>query len=278
MAFTATTATSAAAWRPDIYTFAPQDVVPILYMQVTTIAGQVQGDAPSVRCAYVDDASAAFVAEGIEIDESEPNLAEVVVYTAKASQLVRLSNEQFSQPETSQQLAASVARAIIRRTDVALLSEADPNPATAPATGLLNVASVVDGGEIADSLDGLVDLISTLQTNLSSPSHIVVGPAGWAELRKLKTAAGWNTSLIGGRRHRQPADVAELACACERRPHRLRRLSPRQKQHRRGGRSNAPHDAYFKRTQLRRRRTWSVGHKAVRPTRLGKFTVTPAGS
>jgi hypothetical protein len=53
--------------------------------------------------------------------------------------------------------------------------------------GLLNVTGTVDGGAVSDSLDALVDLIAILQTNLATPSHILVGPLGWSELRNLKT-------------------------------------------------------------------------------------------
>ena len=78
MAFTATTGNSAKAWAPDVYTFAPADVVPeSLYLQCTTVAGSIDGDEPAVRVAYVDDDSADFVAEADEIDESQPTLAEV---------------------------------------------------------------------------------------------------------------------------------------------------------------------------------------------------------
>jgi hypothetical protein len=61
----------------------------------------------------------------------------------------------------------------------------------------LNTTSVVDGGEVADDLDVLVDLVAALQVNLAVPSHIVIGPPGWSELRKLETAQNNKTSLLG---------------------------------------------------------------------------------
>ena len=46
MPFTATTVNSAAAWRPDLYEFAPADALPeALILQCTTQAGSVEGDA-----------------------------------------------------------------------------------------------------------------------------------------------------------------------------------------------------------------------------------------
>ena len=58
---------------------------------------------------------------------------------------------------------------------------------------------MVDGGDIndGDGLDVLIDLVATLQTNLATPSHLVLCPTAWAAFRKLKTAETFNQSLIG---------------------------------------------------------------------------------
>ena len=112
MPFTATTVNSAKAWAPDLYEFAPADVIPeALILQCTTQAGRIEGDAPSVRVAYVDDDEATFTAEGQVIDGAEPSLSEVLVHTAKITQLVRLNREQYAQEGTADQLSQSVARA-----------------------------------------------------------------------------------------------------------------------------------------------------------------------
>jgi len=56
----------------------------------------------------------------------------------------------------------------------------------------------VDGGVVEDSLDGLIDLVAELQTNLSTPSHILMSPTTWAEFQKLKVGGvSTNQSLIG---------------------------------------------------------------------------------
>src|SRR5437660_12582540 len=110
MAHTATTVNSAKAWAPDITTFAPVDSVPdALILQCSTVSGEVDGDEPTMRVAYVDDDQAQFTAEGSEIPEGDPVLAEVLVHTAKVTQLVRLSNEQWNQANTANQLAQSVS-------------------------------------------------------------------------------------------------------------------------------------------------------------------------
>ncbi len=123
----------------------------------------------------------------------------MLVATGKVSQLVRLSREQWLQEGTAIQLAQSIARAVTRRADLAFVQQAAPTPpALGPSTGLLNVTNVVDGGEVNSSLDTLVDMIATLQTNLSNPTHILLSPTAWAEFRKLKVVgAETNSSLIG---------------------------------------------------------------------------------
>jgi hypothetical protein len=173
MAFTATTTNSAAAWRPDIFEFAPIDIVPdALILRCSTVAGTVEGDAPVARVAYVVDDTAQISVEADAIPESDPVLSERLVHTSKVTQLVRLSREQYQQAGTAGQLATSVARAITRRTNLAFVSENAPTaPAVAPVAGLINTNGLIDGGAIANNLDPLIDLIARLETNLATPSH-----------------------------------------------------------------------------------------------------------
>lgn len=140
MAFTHTTSTSASAWSPDLYEFAPSDAVPdALVLACSTVVGQIEGDAPSVRVAFVDDDEATFTAEGSTIPEAQPELSEVLIHTAKITQLVRLSREQYSQTGTAEQLSQSVSWAITRRGDIAFVGEAAPTaPAVAPVAGVAN--------------------------------------------------------------------------------------------------------------------------------------------
>src|SRR5262249_46739649 len=162
----------------DVVVFAPIDAVPdALLLQCSTVSGVIEGDEPSLRVAYVDDDQAEFVAEGDTIPDANPTLAERLVHTAKCSQLVRLSNEQWYQTNTATQLSQSVSRAITRRADIAFVAEAAPSgPAVAPVAGLVHVPGIVQGGDVAGSLDSLVDLVAQLQDNLSIPSHILVDP------------------------------------------------------------------------------------------------------
>lgn len=90
------------------------------------------GDCPVTRVAFIDDDSATFKAEGAELDEAEPARSEALVYTSKATMLARLSREQFNQPQTAEQIASSVSRALVRKADAALLAQAEPSPVNAP--------------------------------------------------------------------------------------------------------------------------------------------------
>src|SRR4051794_33373793 len=127
MANTETTVTSAKAWSPDLTAVAPDIAVPdALILKTSTVAGNVEGDAPAVRVQYIDDATAGFVAEGAAISESDPNLSEALVYTGKVAQLIRLSREQWSQPNAAELLSRSVARAVTRAANVAYIAQAAP--------------------------------------------------------------------------------------------------------------------------------------------------------
>ena len=89
------TGTTAYPWRPDSTFFAANEVVgDALILQTSTIAGQVDGDQPSVRVALVGDAEyATYIAENAEIPYRKTILNEVVVNTKKLSRLVSLSSE-----------------------------------------------------------------------------------------------------------------------------------------------------------------------------------------
>lgn len=282
MSFTATTPNSAAAWRPDQFTFAPSDVVPqALVLQCSTVAGSVEGDAPSVRCAFVVDDQAGFTAEADPIDEAHPQLAEAVVFTGKITQLVRLSREQYQQTGTAEQVSRSVSRAVVRRADTAFLAEPSPSPALAPAAGVLNWPGIVTGDVVSDSLDSLIDLVATLEDNLAQPTHIVLDPKGWGAFRKLKVGSAYNQSLLGAgtsdaveRLLSLPVlvnvgmsdytglviDASAIVSA----------VGPVQI-------ATSEHE-YFSADQVLVRACWRIGHSVARPERIGRFLISGGGS
>jgi HK97 family phage major capsid protein len=283
MSFTATTVNSAEAWRPDVFEFAAEDIIPeALVLQCTTVGASVEGDSPAVRVAFVDDTTAQLSDEGAEIPESEPDLAERVIFTSKVTQLVRLSREQFMQPQTASQVAASVARSVTRRGDLFFAQQAAPTaPAVSPVAGLANVEGLVNGGHVAADLDVLIDLVATLQQNLAIPSLLLLDPTGWAAFRKLKTGSDRNLSLLGA----GTSDAAALLLSL---PVIVNVAVPE-------GQGfvidkNATMSAvgsllvatsdqhYFNSDSIGVRCTWRFGHTVVRPERVGTFTIGEGGS
>jgi HK97 family phage major capsid protein len=283
MAFTATTPNSAKAWAPDVTTFAPVDAVPdALILQCSTVSGEVLGDEPSLRVAYVDDDQAQFTAEGDAIPEGEPVLAERLVHTAKVTQLVRLSNEQWSQTNTATQLSQSVSRAITRRANLAMVAEVAPTgPAVAPVAGLVNVSGIVNGGAVVANLDRLVDLIAQLEDSLAVPSVILVDPLGWGELRKFKTATSYNQSLLGAGTTDAARMLLSLPVIVDPSvPNYSGIVLDRTAIVSAVGQvkvATSEHQ-YFSSDSVLLRATWRFGHVVVRPDRIGKFTITPEGS
>lgn len=193
------TQNTATAWSPDVTKMSAADVIPdALVLQTSTVAGRIEGDEPALRVAYVDDAPAGFEPEGELIPEVDPGLSETVVHTGKVAQLVRLSREQWHQSGTPDMLSQSMRRAVLTAANTAYIAQEAPTaPAVTPPAGLLNIDGIVAGGAVEADLDVLVDLIATLESNGSRPTHIVVAPDAWASLRKLKQATGSNASLLG---------------------------------------------------------------------------------
>ncbi|WP_127783256.1 phage major capsid protein [Rhodococcus sp. X156] len=194
-----TTRTSSPAWSMDVRGFPAVDVVPdALILQASTVAGAVEGDDVAVRVPYANDATAQFVAEGADIAEADPELAEVVVMTGKVAQLVRVSREQLAQADASTLLTASLSRAVTRAANAAFISQAAPtSPAVTPPAGLLNVAGITNGGAVASNLDTLVDAIAGIEADYGTATHIVCDPTAWASLSKLKSQTGAATALLG---------------------------------------------------------------------------------
>lgn len=278
-----TTNDAAYPWRPDTEFFPAADVVPqALILQASTIGGEVNGDAPSLRVGYINDDDATFTAEGVAPADSDPELAQVVVFTAKIQQTVELSNEQFHQDQTAGNIAASVSRSLVKKADQAFVSQAAPvSPAVAPPAGLLHISGIVAGGTVSDSLDELVDLLAELESNGATPSHIILDPYGWASLRRLKTATGSNQSLVGAgvtdaarmllslpvivNRHVTPGtglvvDSSAIVSA-------VGPVNIATSEH-----------AAFRSDSTVIRATWRIGWNAVRPERIGKFTIAGSGS
>lgn len=277
---TISTVEAASGWAADQYTFAPADLIPdALILQTSTVAGAVDGDDPAVRVAYVkDDPNAAnFIAEAAPITEGDPDLDEVVLHTRKISVLIKVSNEQFGQPQTAAQLAASAARSIVRKADSAYLAQAAPTPpAVAPATGLWNVDDLIEGDPVDGSLDALVDLLAAIEAAEGHPSHILLDPVGWATLRKIRTGEDYNSTLLGSGTHDSPRMLLSLPVIVNAAMPALSGLVVDKSavvsavgQIRA---ANSQHEE-FSSDVTTIRVTWRTAHGVMRPERLGKFTI-----
>ncbi|MEP9391676.1 phage major capsid protein [Gordonia sp. VNK1] len=280
---TETTLTSTKAWAPDLTAVAAADAVPeALILQTSTVSGSIEGDAPLVRVQYIDDATASFTAEGVTIDEADPGLSECLVPTGKVAQIIRLSREQFAQPNASELLSTSVARAVTKAGNTAYIAQAAPtSPAVTPPAGLLNIPGIVNGGSVTGDLDTLVDLLATLATNGSTPSHIVLSPTAWASLRKLKIGADFNSTLLGtGASDAQkflldlPVIVSSAA------PANTGLVIDKTAVVSAVGavQVSISEHAYFAADSIAVRCIWRFGANVVKPSRVGKFTVATSGS
>lgn len=278
-----TTTTSAYAWRPDDTTFAAADVVPeALILRTSTVAGSIEGDQPSLHVAYVTDDDADFVAEGADPGDSDPTLAEVLVHTAKISQIVPLSNEQWRQEGTASQIAQSVSRAIVKRADQAYLAQVAPTPpAVHPPAGLIHIDGLTEGNELTGDLDALIDLLAELESEGSTPSHIIVDPLGWAQIRKFKSGDALNSSLLGA----GTTDAVPMLLSL---PVIVNRWAPAFSGIvvDRGAvvsavgpvRVATSEHALFRNDGILVRANWRIGWNVVRPERCGTFGIVQPGS
>ena len=279
MPTTQTTLNSAAAWSPDIVSFVPTDIIPdALILQCSTVATtELDGDAPVARVPDVDDDDAEFTAEGETINTQEPDLAEALVRTGKVSLLLRVSNEQFGMGNTAALLSDSARRAVTVKANAAFIAQPAPTPpALTPPAGIIEHDELVDGGPIADNLDGLVDLGAELEGAGAMLSHFVLAPDTWAVLRKMKTSDDSNVSILGaGTTDAQrvllgvpvlvsPAVPSGSGLLLDRGAI-VSAVSPirvAQSEH-----------AFFTADSTAMRVTWRIGAEVMRPERVGTFSV-----
>ncbi|WP_217133829.1 phage major capsid protein [Leucobacter chinensis] len=273
-----TTLTASQVWRPDHNIFNPAEAVPeALVLEHSFIGGVIEGDAPSLRVAYVTDDEAQFTAEAGTIPEAEPGLNEVLVHTAKITQLVRLSQEQYRQLGTAQELSTSVQRAIVKKANEAFLTQVAPTPpATAPPTGLANISNIVTGTPVADNLDSLIDLVAKIESNGGTPTSIILDPLAWAALRKFKTASGSELNILGAGTNDSQKMLLDLPVTISNsltantglvidRTAIASAVGPVQ--------VATDESIYFNTDEVGLRATWRLGWNTVHANRIGKFTI-----
>lgn len=171
----------------------------------TTIAGSVQGDSPSLYVPYIGtSAAASIVAEGAAINESDTKPLELAIRTQKVAVLNVFSNESGAQSAASNgnvggsgidvvgMLTDGMKKTIIDKANAILWQNPAPTegkPETAP-TGLFNYPGIIQGGNITNTLDPIVDAIASISTNGGAPTGLVMNYGVWAYLLKLRDAEG----------------------------------------------------------------------------------------
>jgi HK97 family phage major capsid protein len=196
---------------------------------------------------------------------ADPDPAETLVYTGKVAQLIRLSREQFTQPNASGMLSNSVARAVTKRANLAYLTQTAPGVGqTTPPAGLLHVPGIIDGGAVDTDLDALVDLLAEIEDNDGNPTHWILSPTAWARLRKLRTGTGDASSLLDLPVLVSSALTAGNEMVVDKSPivSAVGAVMVAQSEH-----------AYFSSDTIALRCTWRFGQNIVRPERIGKFTI-----
>src|SRR5690625_2721482 len=189
------------AHAPDVQAFAPEDVIgDTLILRASTRVADIEGDEPVVRVPFVDaDGDPGFVSEGSNIPAVDPDTTEKLISTGKIAHRIVVSREQYSQRGIEAMFANAMRRAMIKKADLAFMSQAAPTGgATTPPAGLVN-QSPTDGGTVGASLDEIVDAVTGIQASFGSPDLIVASPSSWSTLLKLKDSTDSNRSLLDHR-------------------------------------------------------------------------------
>ncbi|WP_018142820.1 phage major capsid protein [Alloscardovia criceti] len=161
-----------------------------LIMNASTIMGEVEGDAATVRIAYVSvDPEAEITAEGAEIEAKDPTISELIVGTQKVASLSVISNEAYSHNSMPELIGGSLARSIVAKADRLFLGAPAGEVGQAnKIVGLANYQGIVDGGNLGTSLDAIIDAMAAIATNGGTPMAILLGFDAWAYMLKLKGA------------------------------------------------------------------------------------------
>lgn len=257
-------------------TFVARDLVPeALLFNITTNAGGIEGDVPTIRVPFVQaDPTSAFVAEGSPISAADPTLAEVSVSTAKVATLTKISREAASYLDASTLVSDSLLRSVVVKANNALLTNASG------PTGLLNVSGIVDGGTLdADNLDAIASAITAVELNGGTPTHIVADPGSFGVMRLMKTATGSALPLLGA-----PADQTgrqlfglPVVVTASMSSGKVLVLDSTNIVSASGPVNLATsEDVYFDSDSRAVRVTWRIGWKVIRPNRMAKVAVTIA--
>ncbi|WP_094295464.1 phage major capsid protein [Mycobacterium neumannii] len=161
------------------------------------VATVVNTASPTFRIPVVDeDAAAAWVPEGNDIDLTDPTVTEEVVTPLKVAALVKVSSElaEDSSPEATEVVRASLARSVARKIDAAFFG----NTVTNGPSGLLslNDTQTVSAGSTLTNLDWAIAAKTALRKVGSTATSFVANADTVASIESLKTEANSNQPLL----------------------------------------------------------------------------------
>lgn len=246
----------------------------------------IEGDAPMLRIPYVSESpDAEIVGEGLAIDEKNPVLSEITVGTKKIGILIVVSREAMYAEGVSMMLTDDMRTQIRRKADAMFLHNtptasyaAVPEAglaAYAEPAGLVNTPGIVDGGNITDSINPLLETLGTLGDNGAAPSAIIMSYGTWAKLLQISDANGRPlvardvanspTPVLYGipviLNSQAPAstliivDKTQIVASCN------------------GVNMASSDQRYFERDSLGMRITMRLGWGVIRPNRIAKLTI-----
>ncbi|OAV63126.1 phage major capsid protein [Enteractinococcus helveticum] len=268
-----TTPGAAEAWRPNqVSSFDPDDLLKTaLIIQCATLAGSVEGDAPSVLVPYVSaDPDAGFVAEGAKITFGGGTLSQVAISTNKVASIDAVSRELVAQKGAAERIARSMQRAVTSKADMAFL-----NNASAP-TGLFQVAGIATAGALDTNIFAVYDAIAEIEGDGGQATHFLIHPTDWAVLSKMPEATGSNRSLVADVHNAATRTLAGVPVIVHSAvPEGTAMMLDSSEVVAAYGTLDLARsdDVYFESDAVGIRATWRLGWNIVRPARLQKLTV-----
>lgn len=197
-----TTPVTPESYAPNVVALDPLKIIPnSLLVTATQRVAVVEGDDVFTKVPKLDLTDEVdWVPEGTAIPEADPTPDETVIANGKLGVLVKLSEEQFKQPNVTEIVSQEIGRALATKVNAALLNTPLPtSPAVLPPPGL-----IVQGTEVVtpveDDLDLIVDAIAMIQELPGGEAtNVIASPSAWAALSKFKTALNSNQSLLDAR-------------------------------------------------------------------------------
>lgn len=223
---------------------------------------------------FLSGGSAKWVAEGEEIELSEPKLDEVRIVPAKVGGIRAMSRElvQDSAPSSQELVGAELARALVEKVDTAFFGDlAEPAP-----KGLGAVSPTIATGALT-SLDIFHEAKAAAESQGGRPTALLAHPLDVLKVVKLKTADGSNQGLVSDANTVAGVPVISTEFATEGEPWMVD-SSAILTVLREDTAIAVSNDVYFSSDRIALRGTVRVGFGVTRPSALVKILLTTPGA